>query len=102
MALLLPPGSAQRIFHSMTIHKATADLRRRSIAASIPHGHIMGWHAFRRGRASDMLSEGSAISTILQAGGWKSSSVLHFLALDDIQQRLAHIGTIDASDSEES
>ncbi len=63
----------------------------------------MGWHAFQRGKALDMLPEGSAISTILHAGGWKSSSVLHYyLAPDDFQQRLAHIGTIESLDREES
>ncbi len=94
-------GRGVKICKNIKIAAITADLRRRATRAGNPMAHIMGWHAFRRGKASDMLIEGSPISTILQAGGWKSSSVLNYLVLVEVQQRIASIATVDGSDSEE-
>ena len=58
------------------------------------------WHAFRRGKASDMLSAGDPISTILQAGGWRSPAILRYLVMEELDHRVATNATVDASDSE--
>ncbi len=81
----------------------TARLRRLREACyllQIQQGKPVGWHGFRRGRANDLLGEGQPISTVLRAGGWRSSAVLAYLLTDELQARLAAITTIEQSDSE--
>ena len=61
----------------------------------------MGWHAFRRGKASDVMHFGSSISEICLMGGWRSAAVLRYIAVDDLTKRVAAIKLIEASDSED-
>ena len=46
-----------------------------------------GWHAFRRGAASDMLRHGSFVSDILLAGSWRSGAFLRYLRRSDVDTR---------------
>ncbi len=59
-----------------------------------------GWHSFRRGMASDLLTSGQIISVILRAGGWKSAAFLNYLRLRDVDEREALDFTMDLSDQE--
>jgi hypothetical protein len=59
-----------------------------------------GWHSFRRGMASDLLTSGQTISVILQQGGWKSGAFLKYLRLRDVDEREALDFTMDLSDQE--
>ena len=59
-----------------------------------------GWHSFRRGMASDLLTSGQTISVILRAGGWKSAAFLKYLRLRDVDEREALDFTMDLSDQE--
>ena len=88
-----------RIF-TQNLAAATRELRRRCVLLEIPLGARMGWHAFRRGGASDMLSDGDPISAILKAGGWKGPAALTYLARSELDRRLELIRAVDASDSE--
>ena len=47
------------------------------------------WHAFRRGMAQDMLSNGSPLGEILLAGGWRSGAFLRYLSRFDLDKRAA-------------
>ena len=66
--------------------QALARLRRRCAAL----GFLCGWHAFRRGMASDMLNSGSTIAQILMAGGWRSAAFLRYLTRRDVDERALH------------
>ena len=97
--LAMEPRHQLRAFDS----NHTARLRRLREACSrlvIQPGRPVGWHGFRRGRANDLLGEGHSISTILRAGGWRSSAILAYLLTDELQARMAAITTIEQSDSE--
>lgn len=59
-----------------------------------------GWHAFRRGMATDMLDKGSPLSTILRAGGWRSGAFLAYLTKSALDKREAVEFTMNDSDSE--
>ena len=58
------------------------------------------WHAFRRGRATDMLRAGDDLSSILQMGGWRSPAILTYLARDELDRRAAGLDLINNSASE--
>ena len=75
-------------------------LRVHTLLLNICGNAPVGTHAFRRGRASDLMGEGLPLATILQLGGWRSAAILHYLAVDELQARLGAIQIIEASDSE--
>ena len=57
-----------------------------------------GWHAFRRGAASDMLRSGSSVGDILIAGSWRSGAFLRYLRRSELDTRAA----LDASHADAS
>ena len=59
-----------------------------------------GWHAFRRGMASDMLDNGDPLSLILRAGGWRSAAFLVYLSRSSLDKREATEFAFNDSDSE--
>ena len=71
------------------------------MACNVHLGARMGWHSFRRGKASDLLQAGTSIAEICRMGGWRSAAVLKFIAIDELQKRLSAIRLIEASDSED-
>ena len=75
-------------------------LRDHATIAGVPAGLPVGWHGFRRGRANDLLADGTSISVILAAGGWKSPAILAYLMIDELHRRVAGIHTIEQSDSD--
>ena len=77
-----------------------ARLRRRCTALGIAGASPIGLHSFRRGRASDLLAEGTSIGTLLMLGGWKSPAILSYLAVNDLENRLGAIAVIEDSDSD--
>ena len=91
---------SQKVFPDLIPHVVTASLRLRCVTLNIDMASRMGWHAFRRGRATDLMREGSPISTILQLGGWKSPAVLSYLVREEIDQRVAGAIMVDASESD--
>ena len=79
---------------------ALARLRRRCEALGIAAASPIGFHAFRRGRASDLLAEGTSIGALLQLGGWRSPAILSYFAVNDLENRLGAIHVIEDSDSD--
>lgn len=59
-----------------------------------------GWHAFRRGMATDMLDKGSPLSLILRAGGWRSGAFLTYLTRSALDKREAVEFTLNDSNSD--
>ena len=59
-----------------------------------------GWHSFRRGMASDLLTSGATLSQILHAGGWKSAAFLSYLRNRDVDEREALDFNMSLSDHE--
>ena len=92
------PGHQNHIFSIRSSQAMTRRLLAAASRAGIP-AHQVSWHGFRRGKASDMLAGGTAISTILAAGGWKSPAILRYLVAEELDHRVAAITTIDDSDS---
>ena len=83
--------------------RARESLKRRvSSLRSLRHPlvGIVGFHGFRRGRARDEYQAGTAVSRILELGGWKSASVLRYLAIKEIDEVTTLNVTVDASDSD--
>ena len=79
-----------------------ANLRRRAVELSFAYAGqpLLGFHAFRRGRARDEYRAGTPISKILELGGWRSPSVLRYLAIREIDQLAVISEVVDASESE--
>ena len=46
-----------------------------------------GLHAFRRGHAQDMLSNGATLTMILRAGEWRSAAFMSYLNMADLGER---------------
>ena len=61
----------------------------------------LGLHAFRRGATQDLVNRKESLSTILELGGWKSHAALHYMALDDLENRNYALIHADHSDSED-
>ncbi len=70
----------------VTASVALASVRDACLANSLPK---VGWHAFRRGAARDMLNSGCSLAQILEAGGWRSAAFLRYLSRRDIDARVA-------------
>ncbi len=47
-----------------------------------------------------MMNAGSPISLILRLGGWKSASVLHYMVMDDLENRNYALKASEDSDSD--
>ena len=58
------------------------------------------WHAFRRGMASDMLSQGRPISIVLACGGWKPTAFLKYVTSADLDSVAAVEQAFAGSDGE--
>ena len=78
----------------------TSRLRFRCQFLHIGHHRPIGTHAFRRGRCSDLLGDGTSIGQILIMGGWKSPAVLQYMAIDELSSRVAAIQAVEDSDSD--
>ena len=61
----------------------------------------VGWHAFRRGMATDMIESGSTVSFILRAGGWRSSAFLKYLTSSGLDLRESVEYAMHDSDSDQ-
>ena len=60
----------------------------------------LGLHVFRRGACQDLVNKRTPLSKILDLGGWKSSAALHYMAMDDLENRNYALVHADNSDSE--
>ena len=80
--------------------KLLADLKCTAGLLDMPNSQRLGTHAFRRGATQDMVNAGAALSTILRLGGWKSASVLHYMAIDDLENRNYALKCAEDSDSD--
>ena len=60
----------------------------------------LGFHAFRRGRCQDLVNAREPLHLILKMGGWRSSAVLSYMALDDLDNRVHALKASEDSDSE--
>ena len=85
------------IFADKSFAHRSRDLRSRCSRIGLT---AVGWHAFRRGRAQDMLSSGSTLAQILVAGGWKSAAFLSYLRTRDIDERMSLEAIVAGSDSD--
>ena len=94
-----PLGSGRKVW-SFCLREALGLLRSWCTIDRVPLGSIMGWHAFRRGTASDRLCDGDSIHSILLDGGWRSSAVLSYLITDEVDARINGVSAINDSDSE--
>ncbi len=66
----------------------------------LANANRLGSHAFRRGATQDMVNAGSPIALILRLGGWKSDSVLHYMVMDDLENRNYALKASEDSDSD--
>ena len=59
-----------------------------------------GFHAFRRGRAQDMLRWGDTLAAIITAGDWNSNAFIKYLKQGDVEEALMVENLIQQSDSD--
>ena len=95
-------GAARPLFGGKSFSARTADLHRRAelLKLTAKGQPRVGWHAFRRGHAQDMLASGTTLSQILTAGGWKSMSFLAYLCRKDVDERASLEAAFAQSDSD--
>ena len=74
--------------------------RARSIRPGVAKDSIIGFHGFRRGRAQHERRIGTPISRILEIGGWRSSAILRYLAMQEIDDATVLGCSVDDSASE--
>ena len=74
--------------------------RARCIRPGLSDDSIIGFHGFRRGRAQHERRLGTPISRILEIGGWKSSAVLRYLAMQEIDDAVIMRTSVEESESE--
>ena len=79
----VPPDGL--LFPALQRSAAREALRTVAAAFDLPPA----WHAFRRGMAQDMLSDGRPLGEILLAGGWRSGAFLRYLSRFDLDRRVA-------------
>jgi hypothetical protein len=77
----------------------TSYLRSAAIHLDLTNGNRLSSHAFRRGATQDMVNSGTSLSTILRLGGWRSAAVLHYMAIDDLENRNYALKASEDSDS---
>ena len=75
----VPRGStehARPLLLSVVASRMRANLRRRAVTLKLvqPGQALVGFHAFRRGRAREEYRAGTPISRILELGGWKTNA----------------------------
>jgi hypothetical protein len=75
--------------------EAVANLRKRATLARLRAQSAKG-----RGRARDEYQAGTPLSRILELGGWRSSAVLRYLSIKEIDQQTVFASTVAESDSE--
>ena len=82
--------------------RARENLRRRVRASNLRGNEkaIIGFHGFRRGRARDEYRAGTPLTRILDMGGLKSSSVLRYFAIRELDQVAVLNSSLDGSDSD--
>ena len=85
------------LFSQDVLHRASERLR---AEASRFGWRSLGWHAFRRGMASDLLNSGGSLSQILYAGGWRSGAFLRYVARRDVDARASLEAAAAASESD--
>ena len=61
----------------------------------------IGTHAFRRGMAQDIVSNGGTLAVLLNAGGWNSKAVFTYLRQSQVDDSAVSQLIINVSDSEE-
>ena len=85
-----------RLF-TVSVSAATPLLNQATSSVGLPQG---GWHGFRRGYASDLLSAGSPLALIMSAGGWSSASFLRYLKPSEVDAQRSLNLAFDGSDSD--
>ena len=75
--------------------------RVRCIRPRLPEDAVIGFHGFRRGRAQHERRLGTPISRILEIGGWKSSAVLRYLAMQEIDDAVVMRTSVEDSESDQ-
>jgi len=60
----------------------------------------VGWHAFRRGMAADLVKAGTPLAQVLTSGGWKSSAFLRYVLRHEAEEVAACGLERDESESE--
>ena len=79
----MQPGSP--LFGGMSRSVVLAKLRKRLKLIGISDAHTYRLHDMRRGHAQDLAMRGANLSTILKAGGWRSSAFSAYLDSADIE-----------------
>ena len=59
-----------------------------------------GWHAFRRGMASDLVASGTPLAQVLVSGGWRSAAFLRYVLRHEAEEVAACGLERDDSESE--
>ena len=95
----MPGGHKGRLFR--TAYQPFVRLLRKHLEElSVPEYAAYASHAFRRGRARDMVDAGCTLSDLLRAGSWRSAAFLQYLDLGAIHRRMAAQLVVDNSDSD--
>ena len=75
-------------------------LKKYAALANYVTSYRLGCHAFRRGRAQDLVNRREGFSTILKMDGWKTPAILSYMAMDDLDDRNHALKQSEDSDSE--
>ena len=70
-------------------------------AAGVPDACALTSHAFRRGRAQDIISQGGSLADLLRAGGWQAKAFLAYLRDSQAQDKVVADMVVSVSDSED-
>ena len=81
-----PPGSL--IFDHGVAGRSVAWLRIALEARSVPNASKYGLHALRRGAAQELVAGGGDLSTLLLAGGWRSSAFKAYLNIVGVEKNV--------------
>ena len=81
-----PPGCL--IFDQGVAGRSLAWLRIALEARNIPHASKYGLHALRRGAAQDLVAGGGDLTTLLLAGGWRSSAFKAYLNIVGVEKNV--------------
>lgn len=76
------------------------NVRTYAVQAKIPNASKLGTHAFRRGMAQDIISNGGTLAVLLKAGDWHSKAFLSYLRENQAQDEAVAQIVVNASDSE--
>ena len=89
----------QKVFSS-TLSSLTSCLKKFAELAGTAPPPRFGFHVFRRGRTQDLVNDKAPLSQILSLGGWRSAACLHYMALDEVENRYLAVKHSEDSDSE--